>query len=154
MATVYSIQKTKWNQNVPSEFIKTNEQSGRMRIAYGEFEASSLTAGDVIQMFNIPNGARLVDGYLFNDALGASTTLSVGFAAHTNSSGATVALSAAAYMTATSTVSAGRNDVLPTLDKNGGSVVDANQDGVPFTCTLAGGNATGTIVLVVRYVVD
>lgn len=154
MATVYSIQKTKWNQNVPSEFIKTNEQSGRVRVAYGEYEASSLTAGDVIQMFNIPNGARLVDGYLFNDALGASTTLSVGYAAHTNSSGATVALSAAAYMIATSTVSAGRNDVLSTLGLNGGSVVDANQDGVPFTCTLAGGSATGTIVLVVRYVVD
>ena len=91
MATVYSVQKTKWNQNVPAEAIKTNEQGGRIRVAHAVYEASSLASGDVIEMFNIPNGARLLEGSLAHDALGGSTTLSVGYAAHTDSSGATVA---------------------------------------------------------------
>ena len=40
MATVYSVQKTKWSQNVPSENIKTNEKGGKVRIAFAEYEES------------------------------------------------------------------------------------------------------------------
>lgn len=154
MATVYSVQKTKWSQNVPSENIKTNEQSGKVRIAFAEYEASSLAASDVIQFFNLPNGARILDGYLANDALGASTTLSVGYAAHTNAAGTTVSASAAAFLAATSTSSAARTDVAATIALGSGSVVDANKDGMPITATLAGGSASGTIYLTIRYVVD
>ena len=32
--------------------------------------------------------------------------------------------------------------------------MDANQDGVPITVTLAGANGTGTISLAMEYVVD
>lgn len=154
MATVYSVQKTKWSQNVPSENIKTNEQGGKVRIAFAEYEASSLQIGDVIQFFNLPNGARIIDGYLANDALGASTTLSVGYAAHTNAAGTAVSASAANFLAATSTSSAARTDVAATIALGSGSVVDANKDGMPITATLAGGAATGTIYLTVRYVVD
>ena len=154
MATVYSVQKTKWSQNVPSENIKTNEQSGKVRIAFAEYEASSLAIGDVIQFFNLPNGARIVDGYLANDALGASTTLSVGYGAHTNAAGTAVSASAASYLAATSTSSAARTDIAATIALGSGSVVDANKDGLPITATLAGGAASGTIYLTIRYVVD
>lgn len=154
MATVYSVQKTKWSQNVPSENIKTNEQGGKVRIAFAEYEASSLQIGDVIQFFNLPNGARIIDGYLANDALGASTTLSVGYAAHNNAAGTAVSASAANFLSATSTSSAARTDVAATIALGSGSVVDANKDGMPITATLAGGAATGTIYLTVRYVVD
>lgn len=154
MATVYSVQKTKWSQNVPSENIKTNEQGGKVRIAFAEYEASSLQIGDVIQFFNLPNGARIIDGYLANDALGASTTLSVGYAAHTNAAGTAVSASAANFLAATSTSSAARTDIAATIALGSGSVVDANKDGMPITATLAGGAATGTIYLTVRYVVD
>ncbi len=154
MATVYSVQKTKWSQNVPSENIKTNEQGGKVRIAFAEYEASSLQIGDVIQFFNLPNGARIIDGYLANDALGASTTLSVGYAAHTNAAGTAVSASAANFLAATSTSSAARTDVAATIALGSGSVVDANKDGMPITATLAGGAANGTIYLTVRYVVD
>lgn len=154
MATVYSVQKTKWSQNVPSENIKTNEQSGKVRIAFAEYEASSLQIGDVIQFFNLPNGARIIDGYLANDALGASTTLSVGNAAYTNAAGTAVAASATSYLAATSTSSEARTDAFAVISKGSGSVVDANKDGLPITATLAGGAATGTIYLMVRYVVD
>ena len=37
MATVYSIQKTKWDQSTPKVSIKTNEKAGRIRMAYGEY---------------------------------------------------------------------------------------------------------------------
>ena len=51
MDTVYSVQKTKYNQNVPSEKVKANELGGRMRVAYAQYEASSLASGDDIEMF-------------------------------------------------------------------------------------------------------
>ena len=51
MATVYSVQKTKWSQNNPTERINPNEYSGRVRIAYALYEASSLSADDVIEMW-------------------------------------------------------------------------------------------------------
>ena len=154
MATVYSVQKTKWSQNVPSENIKTNEQGGKVRIAFAEYEASSLQIADVIQFFNLPNGARIIDGYLANDALGASTTLSVGYAAHTNAAGTAVSASAANFLAATSTSSAARTDIAATIALGSGSVVDANKDGMPITATLAGASASGTIYLAIRYVVD
>jgi aspartate 1-decarboxylase len=154
MATVYSTQKTKWSQNVPSEKVNYNEQGGNIKIAYADYEASSLASGDVIQMFNLPNGARIIDGYLANDALGGSTTLSVGYAAHTNSSGATVSASAAAYLAATSTASAARTDIAATIALGSGSVTDADGTGVPVTVTMGGATGTGTIQLVIRYVKD
>jgi len=91
----YSVQKTKWSQNNPTERVKTNEQAGRLRVAYATYEASAEQS--TIEMFNLPNGARIVAGYLGHDALGSSTTLSVGYAAHTSSAGATVAIDVDAY---------------------------------------------------------
>ncbi|NBW29270.1 hypothetical protein EBR37_02720, partial [bacterium] len=76
MATLYSNQKTKWSQTVPSQNVDTNELGGRVRIAFADITLASASIGDVIELVNLPNGARLLDGYLTNAALGASTTLS------------------------------------------------------------------------------
>ena len=89
MGTAYSDQKTKWNQNDPSEMIKTIEQGGRVRVAYGSFTAA--TEQSDIHMFNLPNGARILSGELSHAALGSSTTLSVGHAAYNNAAGTAVA---------------------------------------------------------------
>ena len=124
MATTYSAQKTMWDQNSPKEMIKTNEQAGRVRIAYASAEAASLAVGP-IEMFNLPNGARILSGEVVHDALGGSTTLSVGHAAYVNSSA---------------------------LGKN--SVVDANEVGIPITVVIAGAAATGTIELTMLWVLD
>lgn len=86
MATVYSTQRTNARAN-PVVNNKANEMGGRVRIAHGVYEASSLASGDVIEMFTLPNGARIISGSLAHDALGSSTTLSVGHAAYTDSSG-------------------------------------------------------------------
>ena len=154
MATLYSTQKTKWSQNVPSEKIDTNETGGRIRIAFADVTLASAAIADVVQMVNLPNGARLIDGYLTNAALGSSTTLSVGYAAYKNAAGTTVALSAAAYLAATSTSSAARTDILATIALGAGSVVDANEDGLPITITVGGAAATGVVQVAIRYVVD
>jgi len=154
MATVYSIQKTKWDQNVPSEKIETTELAGRVRVAFAEYEAASLAINDVIQMFNLPNGARIVSGRLAHDALNSSTQLSVGYAAHTNSAGSTVALDADAYKAAASSASASAANVANTIALGENSIVDANKDGLPVSITLTGAVASGTIQLTMFYVVD
>ena len=154
MATVYSVQKTKWNQNVPSEKIETTELAGRVRVAFAEYEAASLAINDVVEMFNLPNGARIVSGRLAHDALNSSTQLSVGYAAHTNSAGSTVALDADAYKAAASSASASAANVANTIALGENSVVDADKDGLPVSVTLTGAVASGTIQLTMFYVVD
>jgi hypothetical protein len=154
MATVYSVQKTNWDQTVPKDNLKPNEQHGRVRIAYATYEASSLASGDVIEMFNLPDNARVLDGYLLYDALASSTTLSVGYAAHKTAAGATVSLSAAKFLAATSTSSAGRTDIAATIALGAGTEVDADTDGYPISATMGGASGTGTIVMMMRYVTD
>jgi len=156
MATVYSVQKTKWSQNNPTERINTNEQAGRVRIAYATLETSSLAQNDVIEMFNLPNAARIVNGWLGHDALGSSTELSVGYAAHTTSAGATVALDADEYKVAAASTADAVTAFPTTMALQAFSATDADGTGVPITVTLTGANATDdkTISLTILYVVD
>ena len=153
MATVYSAQRTN-SRATPAVMNKANELGGRIRVAHGTYEASSLASGDVIEMFVLPDGARLLEGSLAHDALGASTTLSVGYAAHTNSAGTAVSASAAAYKAAAASTSAQKVDVLATLALGSGSETDTNEDGVAITVTMGGAAGTGTIELTIKYVVD
>ena len=153
MATVYSAQRTN-TRATPAVMNKANELGGRIRVAHGTYEASSLASGDVIEMFILPDGARLLTGSLAHDALGASTTLSVGYAAHTNAAGTAVSASAAAYKAAAASTSAAKNDILATLALGSGSETDTNEDGVAITVTMGGAAGTGTIELTIMYVVD
>ncbi len=153
MATVYSAQRTN-ARATPSVKNKANELGGRVRIAHGTYEAAALASGDVVEMFVLPDSARLISGFLANDALGASTTLSVGYGAHNNAAGTVVALSAAAYLAATSTSSAAKTAVVATLALGSGSEIDANANGQPVTVTLGGASATGTIELTIMYSID
>jgi hypothetical protein len=153
MATVYSAQRTN-SRATPVVMNKANEMSGRIRVAHGTYEASSLASGDVIEMFIMPDGARLLEGSLAHDALGSSTTLSVGYAAHTNAAGTAVSAAAAAYKAAAASTSAQKIDVIATLALGSGTELDANEDGVPVTVTMGGAAGTGTIELTVKYVLD
>ena len=132
--------------SVPSEKVDTNELAGRVRVAFAEYEAA--TEQSTITMFTIPNGARILSGSVSYDALNSSTTISVGHGAYTNSAGTAVSADvdeykAAAASTAADTIALGRN-----------SVVDADQDGIPVTVTLAGADGAGTIQLQLLYVKD
>ncbi len=153
MATVYSAQRTN-SRATPVVMNKANEMSGRIRVAHGTYEASSLASGDVIEMFIMPDGARLLEGSLAHDAMGSGTTLSVGYAAHTNAAGTAVSAAAAAYKAAAASTSAQKVDVIATLALGSGTELDANEDGVPVTVTMGGGAGTGTVELTVKYVLD
>ena len=152
MATVYSAQRTN-SRATPAVMNQANELSGRVRIAYGTYEASSLAGASEIEMFVLPDGARLVQGNLAYDALGGGTTLSVGYAAHTNAAGTAVSAAAAAYKAAAASTSAQKVDVLATIALGSGTETDANESGVAITVTNAG-TATGSIELTIMYVVD
>ena len=98
-----SIQYAK-TQSTPSVKLNTNELAGRVRVAFAEYEASAEQS--TITMFTIPNGARLLSAAVSHDALGGSTTLSVGYAAHTDADGTAVALDVDAYKAAASSATA------------------------------------------------
>ncbi len=153
MATVYSTQRTN-NRATPVAMNKANELGGRIRCAHGVYEASSLSAGDVIEMFILPDGARLLEGSLAHDALGSSTTLSVGYAAHTNAAGTAVSAAAAAYKAAAASTSAQKVDILATLALGSGTETDTDGSGVAVTVTMGGAAGTGTIEVTIKYVVD
>jgi hypothetical protein len=146
-----SIQYTKI-VSVPSEKVDTNELSGRVRIAFAEYEASAEQS--TVTMFTIPNGARVLSGSVSYDALGASTTIAVGHGAYTDSSGATVALDVDEYKAAAASTSAETVVSADTMALGRNSVVDADEDGIPVTVTLAGADGTGTIQLQMLYVKD
>ena len=137
---------------VPSEKVDTNELSGRVRVAFAEYEASAEQS--TVTMFTIPNGARVLSGSVSYDALGTSTTIAVGHGAYTDSSGATVALDVDEYKAAAASTSAETVVSADTMALGRNSVVDADGDGIPVTVTLADANGTGTIQLQMLYVKD
>jgi len=153
MATVYSTQRTN-NRASPVVMNKANELGGRVRVAHGVYEASSLASGDVIELFILPDGARLLEGSLAHDALGSSTTLSVGYAAHTNAAGTAVSAAPAGYKAAAASTSAQKVDILATLALGSGTETDTNEDGVAVTATMGGAAGTGTIEVTIKYAVD
>ena len=138
--------------STPSVKVNTNELSGRVRVAFAEYEASAEQS--TITMFVIPNGARLLSGSVSYDALGSSTTISVGYAAHTKADGTAQALDVDEDKAAAASTSAESVAALDTIALGKNSVTDANEDGVPVTVTLAGANGTGTIQLQMLYVID
>lgn len=152
MGVAYSDQKTKWSQNDPTTAIKTIEQGGRIRIAYGSFTAA--TEQSDIQMFNLPNGARILDGEVVHAALNSSTTLSVGHAAYVNSAGTAVAADVDEYKAAAASTSITTVGCALTAALGKNSIVDANEDGIPITVSLAGADGAGLIELTMYYVLD
>ena len=106
-----------------------NEIGGRVRVAYGVYEASSLASGDVINMFRLPQGARIIEGSLSHDALGSSTTLAVGHAAYTNSGGTAVGADGTHFKAAAASTSAtGSVAVANTLALGKFELVDLDQE--------------------------
>ena len=146
-----SIQQAKI-ASTPSEKVKTNELAGRVRVAFAEYEASAEQS--TIHMFSLPNGARILSGRLAHDALGSSTTLSVGHNEYLDSSESTVAADVDEFKAAASSASASSAAIATTIALGENSVVNANKDGIPVSVTLAGANGTGTIQLHMTYVID
>ena len=131
--------------------ISTTELHGRVRVAYADF--TSAAAQETINMFKLPDGARIIGGRLNHAALGSSTTVSVGHAAYTQADGTVVALDVDEYKAAASSASATGSAVAATTALGENSLVDA-PDGLIITATTAGANATGLITVQMTYVLD
>ena len=131
--------------------ISTTELHGRVRVAYADFTASA--AQETINMFKLPDGARIIGGRLNHAALGSSTTVSVGHAAYTQADGTVVALDVDEYKAAASSASATGSAIAATTALGENSLVDA-PDGLIVTATTAGANATGLITVQMTYVLD
>ena len=131
--------------------ISTTELHGRVRVAYADFTAAG--AQETINMFKLPDGARIIGGRLNHAALGSSTTVSVGHAAYTQADGTAVALDVDEYKAAASSASATGSAVASTTALGENSLVDA-PDGLIVTATTAGANATGLITVQMTYVLD
>lgn len=154
--TVYSNVRTDLTQDDPTEFVKANQLGGNLRVAHATFEASS-QAADTIEMFSLPNGARIVSGRLCHDALGSGTTLAVGHAAYTDSSGSSVAADTDEYKAAAASTSAQCVDVAATLALGANSeiAIDGSDADNEFVVTVTStGTTTGTIELTMFYVVN
>ena len=138
-------------QDTPSVKISTTELHGRVRVAYADFTADA--AQETINMFKLPDGARIIGGRVNHAALGSSTTLSIGHAAYVNAAGTTVALDVDEYKAAAASTSLTSFNIAATTALGENSVVDA-PDGLIVTATTAGANATGLITVQMTYVLD
>jgi hypothetical protein len=137
--------------DTPSVKLDTNELHGRVRVAYADFTAAG--AQETINMFKLPNGARIIGGRVNHAALGSSTTLSIGHAAYVNAAGTTVAADVDEYKAAAASTSVSAFNIAATTALGENSVVDA-PDGLVVTATTAGANATGLIEVQMTYVLD
>tara|TARA_B110000444_G_scaffold109360_1_gene103226 strand:- start:33 stop:479 length:447 start_codon:yes stop_codon:yes gene_type:complete len=131
--------------------ISTTELAGRVRIAYADFTAAN--AQETINMFKLPNGARIIGGRVNHVALGGSTQLSIGHAAYVKADETAVAADVDEYKAAASSNSVTSFNIANTTLLGENSVVDA-PDGLIVTATTSGGNATGKLEVQMTYVLD
>jgi hypothetical protein len=131
--------------------ISTTELHGRVRVAYADFTAAG--AQETINMFKLPDGARIIGGRVNHAALGSGTTLSIGHAAYTQADGTVVALDVDEYKAAAASTSLTSFNIANTTALGENSLVDA-PDGLIVTATTAGANATGLITVQMTYVLD
>ena len=108
-----------------------------------DYTFAAAAIADVVQVVKVPVGARVVDVDLYNDALGASTTVAVG---HASSATGTVG-SATYWLGATSTSSAGRT-------RTAARPLDITTANDLLVLTVGGGVATGAVTLTVTYTMD
>ena len=131
--------------------ISTTELHGRVRVAYADFTADA--AQETINMFKLPDGARIIGGRLNHANLGTSTTVSVGHAAYTQADGTAVAADVDEYKAAAASTSVSAANIAATTALGENSLVDA-PDGLIVTATTSGADATGLITVQMTYVLD
>lgn len=144
MATVYGVNYTKYLTPTASNITDSGELEGKVRVMTDSYEAAAVALGSTIYMGKpLPGGARILNIKLGFDALGGSSTLAVGDAD-----------SAARYMAAGSSASAGIRDMADetTVDGLLHEVTTGTDDEIIITT--AGAAITGTIRIVVEYVID
>lgn len=119
----------------------SSEWHGNIRVQYDSYEASSLASGSDISVARLPKGAKVYDVIVHFDALGASSTVSVGDADDADR-----------FITATSTASAGQMSM-----SQEGAIAGFGYEAPAETdilLTTGGATITGTIKVAVMYSVE
>lgn len=119
----------------------SSEWHGNIRVQYDSYEASSLASGSDISVARLPKGAKVYDVIVHFDALGTSSTVSVGDADDADR-----------FITATSTASAGQMSM-----SQEGAIAGFGYEAPAETdilLTTGGATITGTIKVAVMYSVE
>ena len=119
----------------------SNGEYGKVNIEHSSFTAAATPVADVIRFIELPAGAQVLNVKAVFDAMGASSTLSLGYEYVNPDDGSA---SAAGFKAATSTVSAGTfsSDAHP---------LPVFTAPVYITATVGGGAITGKVSLFVTY---
>jgi hypothetical protein len=107
--------------------------------AHGKYTFAATPSADKVRLVKLFAGSKIHDVKAVNAALGASTTISLGYEYVNGEAGG----SATALLPATSTVSAGAN-------RSAAAPVELEYDAY-ITATVGGGAATGDLNVVVFY---
>ena len=129
--------------NREGEKLKRKPASGEYGDAclfISKFVAAATPIADVVRFAELPAGCEVIDINLVNDALGASSTLSIGYEYVDSSVGAAAP---AAFKAATTTASAGK---LTTAFHP-----QMFNDNVYVTATVGGAAITGTVTVIISY---
>ena len=118
----------------------SSQWSGKLRVQYDTYEASSLAAGSDISVARLPKGATVYDIVVHFDALGSGTTLKVGDSSDDDR-----------YITATATTSAGQIAMSQEGAIDGFAFEQTAETDIILTNA---GTATGTIKCAVFYTVE
>ncbi len=149
---VNSVQLAKVRQE-PSEFLHSHEQNGRVRMAYATYEFTGRSV--CVQMFNIPNCARILGFEVSHEALGEGTSASVGHACFRSRDLVMHQADSNAYASQldTSKISDVPSLAAASLKSGRNSLVAT--DGSGFIVTLTGhGKVVGKVDLICYYVTD
>jgi hypothetical protein len=150
VSPLYSAQYAAALVTEPTVRQKSSDWGGKVRMSYAKLTLTAAGQGDA-KMLRLPMGrVRIYTALcrLIAPQGAASSTISVGYAAHVNEAGATVNASVAALIAATATSSA------PANAGGSGVIVElSSRSGVDITITAAGGNtaASGDVEVVVAY---
>ena len=140
MATVKGVSYTKVT-NVPVELVLPRDMHGRVRVMYDTYEASALANPSTIQLFKMPQDARVIDFKIWHDAMGSGVTLAFGDPGDIDRFSAASASHAAGI----------KVPLIGVIDTFAGYTYTAE---TVVSLTSAGGAATGTIHAYIMYVVD
>ena len=121
--------------------IDSGEWTGKLRVQYDSYEASSLASGSDISVARLPKGAKIFDVVIHHDALGAGVTLAVGDSADADR-----------YITATAAATAGK--ILMSEDGAIDGVAYEQTAETDVLITTGGGTATGTIKCQVWFTIE
>ena len=138
-----SVKGTNFTNATADPVVNTDssEWSGKVRVQYDVYEASSLASGSDISVAKLPKGAKVYDVVIHHDALGSGVTLAVGDSSDADR-----------YITATAAATAGK--VVMSEDGAIDGVAYEQTAETDILITTGGGPATGTIKCMVFYTVE